>query len=133
MAFIIWNERYDTGIEKIDLQHRKLVGLINVLFDAIPLKDRQEILNQTLTELVNYTIYHFKLEEELMIKYNYVDFQDHKDEHVLFIEKINRYMESLQVDNNKILLNLISFLKDWLLKHIMDTDKKYITVIPSFS
>ena len=125
MAFIIWLDRYDTGIDEVDIQHRKLVGLINTLFDCISLKDRKIILNQTLTELVNYTIYHFKLEEELMKKRNYPHYVSHKEQHTMFVENVNRYISKLKVDDTKALLDVINFLKDWLLKHILVSDKKY--------
>ena len=125
MAFIIWLDRYDTGIDEVDIQHRKLVGLINTLFDSISLKDRKVILNQTLTELVSYTIYHFKLEEELMKKRNYPHYVGHKGEHTMFVEKINKHISNLKVDDTKALLDVINFLKDWLLKHILVSDKKY--------
>jgi len=125
MAFIIWLDRYDTGIDEVDIQHRKLVGLINTLFDSISLKDRKVILNQTLTELVSYTIYHFKLEEELMKKRNYPHYVSHKEQHTKFVEKINKHISNLKVDDTKALLDVINFLKDWLLKHILVSDKKY--------
>jgi hemerythrin len=125
MALIIWLDRYDTGIDEVDIQHRKLVGLINTLFDSISLKDRKVVLNQTLTELVNYTIYHFKLEEELMKKRNYPHYLSHKGEHTMFVENVNKHISNLKTDDTKALLDVINFLKDWLLKHILVSDKKY--------
>jgi len=131
MPFIIWMDRYDTGIDEIDIQHRKLVGLINTLFDSISLKDRKVILNQIFTDLVNYTIYHFKLEEDLMQKYHYSNYTSHKEEHAMFVENVNKHLHSLKVDDSKALLNIINFLKDWLLQHILVSDRKYVKAFNS--
>jgi len=134
MSLIIWLDRYDTGITEVDIQHRRLAGFINTLFDAISHKDKNSILNQTLTDLINYTIYHFKLEEDLMQKHHYNEYDAHKWEHKLFVEKINHYIEKIQINDNKSLLAIINYLKDWLLNHIMITDKKYVpAILPSMS
>jgi len=133
MAFIVWLDRYDTGIDEIDVQHRKLVGLINALFDAISVKDRKVLLNEALTELVNYTIYHFKAEENLMQKKGYNEYQGHKVEHQMFVEQINKLISKVKADNTNALLDLINYLKDWLLSHILISDKKYAVALLSLN
>jgi hemerythrin len=129
MHYILWTSLYETNVQEIDNQHKKLVALINTLFDSIAVKDRQAILNQTFTELVNYTIYHFKFEEDLMLKSGYKGYQNHKKEHSIFVEKINRYMDKLEITDNKVLLNVINFLKNWLLNHILVVDKETVLSI----
>ena len=129
MAFIIWVDRYNVGIDEIDIQHKKLVELINVLFDTISLKDRKEALNKAFTELVNYTIYHFKLEEELMKTHHFPEYDSHKKEHLAFVDKVNNYIRTLKIEDTKALLEIINFLKNWLLNHILINDKKYVKYV----
>lgn len=131
MPFIIWTNIYETSVQEIDNQHKKLVGMINTLFDSITVKDRQDILNKTFTELVNYTIYHFNFEEDMMLKSGYRAFQNHKNEHSCFVEKVNYYAAKLDINDNKELLEVINFLKDWLLKHILVVDKQTVLSIQS--
>lgn len=37
-----------------------------------------------------YTVFHFATEEKFMAQYNYPDYENHKKEHVEFIEKVKR-------------------------------------------
>lgn len=66
-----------------------------------------EIYN-LIEELRNYTVYHFDTEEELFIKYNYSDYENHKKEHDEFIE----YLDS--IDLNQVDGNQKEFLKELL-------------------
>lgn len=129
MPFIVWTCRYETEVVEIDNQHKKLVDLINRLFDSISASDKQATLNQIFTELVNYTVYHFKFEEDLMQKHGYKDFKKHKEAHSLFVEKVNFYAGKFNVSDNKMLLELINFLREWLLNHILLADKEMVRTI----
>lgn len=124
MPYIIWMNRYETGMPDVDNQHKKLVSLINELFDSISLKERKDVLNGIFTELVNYTIYHFKFEEDLMVKNAYAGFREHKKEHLRFVDQVNGFAAKIDINDNKALLNVINFLRDWLLNHIFVVDKE---------
>jgi hemerythrin-like metal-binding domain len=126
MSLIIWIDAYSTGIAEVDGQHKKLVELINTLFDSITVKDRTTVLNQAFEELVNYTVFHFGKEEELMTRCAYPDIANHKAEHRSFINEINKFKQEFASGDNKVMLKVINFLKDWLLNHIKGTDKKYV-------
>ena len=65
MPICTWNSEYSVGIDQIDKQHQKLVLLINTLFDAMKEGKGKERQGHILNELVQYTDYHFKCEEEL--------------------------------------------------------------------
>lgn len=132
MPLIVWKDSYLTGFENIDNQHKKLVEIINNLFDSISKKEKQEIIDQSLKQLVDYTFTHFKLEEELMLRYRYVDFANHRKEHLLFVDKIKGFAADFKTGNNKVMLDIINYLKDWLLNHIMLTDRKYIQTFINF-
>ncbi|MDD1620425.1 MAG: hemerythrin domain-containing protein, partial [Methylococcaceae bacterium] len=68
MSILIWNDQLLVGIDSVDHQHRHLVSLINRLDEVVALgEDRQTIL-ETVNELVDYTVYHFGHEDELMQK-----------------------------------------------------------------
>jgi hemerythrin-like metal-binding protein len=129
MALIIWNNNYAIGLAEIDQQHQKLVQIINNLFDAISKKEREQILESSLKELINYTMVHFKFEEELLKRYNYLDFLQHVREHSVFIDKINSYVKDFKKGDNKIMIDVINYLKDWLLNHILLVDKKYVATL----
>ena len=71
MSFIKWSEDYSVGIEKIDMQHKKLVSYINELHDAMKDGQSNSVIGDILNKLVKYTKEHFSTEEEYMQKYNY--------------------------------------------------------------
>jgi hemerythrin len=126
MPLIIWRDSFLTGFSEIDQQHKKLVDMINTLFDSISNKDRQAVLDEAFISLVKYTQVHFKQEEELMVKYAYANFIEHSKEHADFIAKVTELSAKFKKGDNKVLIDVINFLKDWLINHIIGSDKKYI-------
>lgn len=120
-----WSDKLETGVKEADDQHKKLVGLINDLYDAMKQGKGREVIDKVLDELVKYAWYHFTTEETLMSKYGYPELQAHKREHEAFKAKIKEFLEKKAKGEITLSVEVISFLKDWLVKHIMGTDKKY--------
>ncbi len=125
MAFMEWDEKYSVNIPSIDEQHKKLIDLINRFYDSIKEKDRKERLLELVSGLKDYTVYHFKTEEDLMQKYNLTDYGLHKSEHDSFIAKVDDIYQRLNSGRLVISVEVTNFIKDWLGKHILGTDKAY--------
>lgn len=125
MAFIEWSEKFLTGVKEADEQHRKLVELINELYEAMKQGKGREVLDKILDELVKYADYHFSTEETLMSKYGFPELAAHKKEHENFKVKIKEFLEKKAKGEVTLSIEVMNFLKEWLVKHIMGTDKKY--------
>ncbi|MGC9141544.1 MAG: bacteriohemerythrin [Caldimicrobium sp.] len=125
MSFMEWSEKLVTGVKECDDQHKKLVSLINELYDAMKQGKGKEVIDKALDELVKYAGYHFTTEETLMSKYGYPELAAHKREHEYFKNKIKEFLDKKAKGEVTLSVEVMSFLKDWLLKHIMGTDKKY--------
>ncbi len=127
MANLInWSDRYNTGCDKIDKQHQHMVEIINRLFNAFEHAQAESIVPEIIKELEDYTHYHFSTEEELFEKYKYPLAQEHIDEHNSFKKKIVDFKEQLFSDNSALLpYDVMLFIKDWLIDHILNTDFKY--------
>ncbi len=125
MPFIEWSDKLITGVREADEQHKKLVSLINELYDAMKQGKGIEVIDKTLDELVRYAGYHFTTEETLMSKYGYPELASHKREHEAFKAKIKEFLEKKAKGEATLTMEVMTFLKDWLVKHIMGTDKKY--------
>lgn len=123
MELIKWYENFETGYQRIDLQHKNLVRLINELFNTLSLSQPEKKLQQILNELYNYTVSHFSLEEAILREYGYKEYDNHKKEHMLFITKVKEFRSKLLKNEAKINMDLLNFLKDWLLNHILKNDK----------
>jgi hemerythrin len=61
-----WNESLSIGVAKIDSQHRKLIGMVKQLENALDGSNTLKEMGRTLKSVVDYTNYHFKDEEDLM-------------------------------------------------------------------
>lgn len=127
---IRWKEEYKLGVDLIDDQHKKLFEIADRIFLLLKNDysvDKYDKLIEILLELKEYTIFHFKSEEEYMLQIGYKKFFSHKVEHAEFIEKINNVdYEKLDNNQNNYSLELLDFIVNWIDKHIMETDKLII-------
>lgn len=123
--------KYMTGIELIDEEHRHLFDIIRETNDLIHeefLYDKYDEIMRLLTELKNYTEFHFSDEEALMERIQYPGLDAQKRAHSAFVEKLVEIdLHDLdQMDDNQqdYLLDLIQFLLNWLTNHILGCDCK---------
>ena len=113
-----------TGISEQDNQHKKLIELINQLNDGMQAGKGADILGKVLSELVNYTVFHFGYEEKLMTQHKYEDTPAHQAEHVKFVQTAGDFKKKFDSGSAVISVEIMNFLRDWLTNHIMKTDKK---------
>ena len=67
---------------------------------------------------------HFSDEEEYMRSIQYKRFLSHKVEHDDFREKLDSIdLEKMDQDQTGTLLDLLEFLSNWLVHHILEKDK----------
>lgn len=126
MPIIVWDDaKLSVNVKGMDLQHRKLIDLINRLYDAMMEGKGNEILGGILRELVDYTIVHFGNEERLLKQYEYPDLALQEKEHEYFKKKIAEMRDGFEKSKMGLTLNVMNFLKDWLANHIMKNDKRY--------
>ncbi|MBF0520958.1 MAG: hemerythrin family protein [Nitrospirae bacterium] len=125
MPLISWNDTLSVNIWEFDEHHKKIINLLNGLYDAISAKKGSTIVEPVIVELIDYTRYHFAAEEKLMNKYSFPGVSGHEHEHKELIAKVVDFQEQFKAGKAKIDFSLLNFLKTWLTKHIMGTDKKY--------
>jgi len=125
MALINWGPMLYVGVKEIDDQHQKLVELVNQLNDAMQAGQGKTALQTVLNELVRYTQYHFGTEERLMGQHKYEASAAHKDEHKKFVADVSAFKIKFDSGNAMISTEIMNFLRDWLSKHILQTDKKF--------
>ena len=122
MPFVIWNDSYSV---EIDQQHQKLLAIMNELYDAMRENKEKSVLRKILEELVTYTETHFKTEEEYFDLFGYPEKDEQKELHTYFIKKISEFRNSFTRGETDLPLEIMTFLKEWLLDHIKVIDKKY--------
>lgn len=129
MAFINWEDKYSVGVPSVDTQHKKLIQFTNDLHDAMSQGKGKEVIGRTLDSLVEYTKTHFQDEEKLMEKYKYPLLSAHHLEHMGFVKKVLEFQNQFAAGTATLTVPLMTFLKDWLINHILKTDKQYAPYI----
>jgi hemerythrin len=126
MPLLTWNEMMSVGVASLDNDHKQLVGIVNQLFDAINGGRGKEALGKILDELIAYTKMHFANEEKFFAQTNYPDAASHRKEHDELTAQILEVQKKYKSGASGTLsLELMNFLKNWLVTHIQGRDKKY--------
>ena len=125
MAIIEWSPGLSVNIKTIDDQHKKLVDMVNTLHDSMKSGKAKDVMNSLVSELASYTDYHFKTEEEFFQKHKYPETTKHKMEHDALRKDVAALKGKLESGEAIVTVEVLYFLKDWLSKHIMGSDKKY--------
>ena len=120
-----WSQQYALGLDEIDEQHRVLIVLINDIWKAIVKREDKTKLFELVGELEKYTIAHFAAEEAFMRVTDYPGFPQHKTEHQKFVDRVAKERQ-LAVEQGVLSLDLMYFLRDWLIDHILMSDKAYV-------
>ena len=81
MKDLIWDNSLSIQIQEIDEDHQRLVDLFNILSHSVADGDDTNYIEAVLEELISCTVWHFRHEERLMLKYGYKGFREHKQEH----------------------------------------------------
>lgn len=123
--FVEWQDSYSVGIDTIDTDHKKLLGLINQLQAAAHYQTDDEMVEEILNQLVDYTKYHFSREEDMMKDSEYPDFDAHKQQHEEMIAQVSKFIDEYRVDGTRTIEEVAIYLKTWLVNHINGTDQKY--------
>ncbi len=125
MPLIQWSDELSVAIDSIDQQHKTLVAMINKLNDAFEAEQTDQVLGGIFEQLSDYTIKHFAYEETLFAQYDYPQTQEHQNEHRVLVQQVKELQKKMQNGDFMVSVELMVFFKEWLLHHILQTDKAY--------
>ncbi len=125
MAVIAWKSIYETGIVALDNEHRGLIEEINRLYEAVRDKQGEAVLADILAMLEKYTVDHFQHEEKLMAEYHYSGLAEHQKIHQELIDEIQAFKMKSTSGTEELARELLTFLRAWVLEHILKVDKNY--------
>lgn len=121
LPYIVWKDSYSVGVAAIDYDHKRLLELVNRVVSAYSFDMGDDFSQEIFNKLIDYTKYHFAREEQLMEKYDYPGWEDHKLQHGKFIVKINDFYNQLE-NNGVTFYEVFDFLRDWWINHIGKSD-----------
>ncbi len=123
MSLMTWKDIFSVGVKEIDDQHKKLIQLINTLNDAVLTGEDRAVLGDTLRGLIRYTETHFVFEEQLMEKHDYMLKIEHRREHSELVKIAVDFRTRYEQGEFPLTDEVMVFLRDWLSRHIMNSDK----------
>lgn len=125
MALLKWRDEYSIGSAQIDDEHRQLFAVINEFHDqqqgSLAANDILRMLNR----LIKYSEKHFRNEEGIMRGLGYPIVDEHHREHEQLVGAIFDLTFSVEANDKTIDLQLHTFLKNWLLDHILQHDMAF--------
>ncbi len=131
MALLEWSDELSVGIDLIDKQHMILVRAINLLAMALEKNSERELLAAIFETLADYTVTHFSYEEELFEHFGYPETKQHRDAHQALLDKVVSLKGKFDAGEDNLGPDVLKFLVEWLTKHIMGTDKRYVPFLLS--
>ncbi len=131
MTLMDWNDALSVNVGEVDKHHKILINLINEVYRGVMLKWPEKKIHDTLDELVNFTHTHFAYEERLFDKHGYPDQKAHALKHKELLAQVGELVTRFKSGEAGIGTEMLSFLKDWLVKHIMGTDQQYTSFLNS--
>ncbi|MEK7192699.1 MAG: bacteriohemerythrin [Patescibacteria group bacterium] len=129
---IIWKPELSVHVQLIDEQHQFFVDLMNETYDAFYKLELHDRLPHLVDQIAAYGLMHFQTEEHFFDEFNYEFANEHKEEHRKLLAQVVSFKERLAKEgDNKIVIELISFLEGWLVNHLAIHDAKYVECFTS--
>lgn len=122
---IEWDASFSVGVELLDAQHRRIIGMINVLISNPGATVGSQTIAAVLERLIKYASDHFDAEERILKAYRYPDLARQQADHESYRLKIAAFCGDAMIHRDGVPLELLEFLSDWWLHHVLHEDMKY--------
>ena len=123
--FVSWDQSFSVANQTLDVQHTRMVGMLNALSQAIEDGETRAMVALLLNGLLRYTEAHFATEEELLERHGFPELAAHRREHQALTARVLEFQREFESGNQDLSQPLQQFLRDWLVSHILETDKGY--------
>lgn len=120
--YLTFTNALSVNYEPLDNQHKKWIELFNRLYQAYISQSDSKTVQMVLKDLVDYTVWHFDFENRMMEKYNFKGYDEHKVQHDDILEEVKVIYNKLEKGEEISMVNILEFLKKWLINHILKTD-----------
>ncbi len=123
MTAIIWDQRLETGWAELDEQHRTLIDTFNRLCAlAGRAEPNPDELEGCLGFLLEFTLVHLELEQELMARHGYPFEAEHRRLHSVLVLDLERIVDAFRRGARDLDPVTLEYLDDWLQNHIRKED-----------
>lgn len=125
MALVEWQACYSVANEQLDQQHQRLIGMINLLGEAMDTGAEKATLMKILSDLAGYTKTHFSDEERMLEQCGYPLLADHREKHAILNRELADFYRNFYTSSRPQSKEVMLFLQNWLYSHILEQDKAY--------
>lgn len=128
---LVWNNRYDIGVDIIDKEHRKLFRILNKLFDIGQKEEKSRwVCQEAVKYFKDHAIQHFQDEEDYMTSIDYAGFQMHKRIHDDFrkitLPALEKELEQTDYSENAV-DHFLGVCAGWLIGHTLTEDQAIVS------
>jgi len=129
MSLTSLKDALTTGIDSLDYEHRKLVGVMEALCDSFDRAESEHEVADLFGTLCAGTSAHFALEENIMREKKYAFYDAHKADHERLMNRIRDMMEAYEngacTDCGT---SLRACLEEWFADHVTNEDTELHTL-----
>ena len=120
---IEWSTEFSVGHEQIDSHHKRIIDMMNKLYESVKSGTEESIMPKILQELLQYAQYHFSIEEGWFLVTDYPNSEEHIQQHEQFRTNLSKLTELLSgQDRLEQGLELMEFIMSWFVNHILKAD-----------
>lgn len=124
MTYLKWSDDLAVGNTFIDNDHQKLIDMVNRLHALMAEGKGKDVIGKVLHNLITYTREHFRREEDLMRSLRYPDLDAHYEEHEKLLKQVLDLHQKFENGTATLSVQVLHFLRDWLINHIGKSDKQ---------
>ena len=125
MKLFTWKNSYSVHVEELDGHHKALFGIVNRLYENCLNSGPLGSLDPIINELAAYADFHFSAEERYMADTGFRELPGHALMHRAFARRIEQLRQTSSRNDLELTKELIVFLGNWLLHHVLEEDKRY--------
>ena len=127
---LVWNDRYDLGVDIIDKEHRKLFRILNKLFEFGQQEEKSQwVCQEAVKYFKDHALQHFQDEEDYMASIDYDGLKMHKRIHENFREITLPALEKeldLAEYSESAVNHFLGVCAGWLIGHTMTEDQAIV-------
>ncbi len=128
---LVWNERYNIGVDIIDKEHKKLFSILNKLFDfGQQVEKSQWVCQEAIKYFRDHALKHFADEEAYMVSIDYAGLEVHRRIHRNFRERTIPALER-ELELNKYspesVNHFLGVCAGWLIGHSLIEDHAIVS------
>lgn len=124
MTLLTWQPEFSVGVEAVDFEHREMIDLINRLYEEMEGKKDADSIERFLGDIHATISAHFALEERMMRRANYPEYEAHKNDHEDLLDQVRDLMDIFVASPEKGVLLLQKQMSVWFESHFSTFDAR---------